>query len=145
MKPRVLNFKVALCVCMIFMCSSLSQSINMNSKQAAHNNKKLQNPNGLAPLPDIDVTNEEDEDDDDKGDYFSSNEFDHGSSGANFLGNPDAEDLDKFQNNALPFFLHEPENEYIVKSRPAILKCKTTHALDVCFLLFLHFLLIDTL
>uniref|UniRef100_W8AYM5 Netrin receptor UNC5 n=2 Tax=Ceratitis capitata TaxID=7213 RepID=W8AYM5_CERCA len=35
--------------------------------------------------------------------------------------------------NALPIFLTEPENVYVVKNRPAVLKCKAAHALQLNF------------
>lgn len=42
----------------------------------------------------------------------------------------------------LPYFLTEPESAFVVKNRPAVLKCKAAHALQVnviiiCFLLLL--------
>lgn len=38
----------------------------------------------------------------------------------------------------LPYFLTEPESVYVVKNRPAILKCKAAHALQVQLLLLLY-------
>lgn len=112
------------------MCSSLCQSINVNSKNVAHTNKK-QHSNGLALLPDADLTidqeEEDDEDDDVKSESDYSNEYDQGSSGADLFGSPDEFD----RNNALPFFHKVPENAYIMKNRQAVLKCKATNALDV--------------
>ncbi|XP_053963967.1 netrin receptor unc-5 [Anastrepha ludens] len=35
--------------------------------------------------------------------------------------------------NALPIFLTEPENVYVIKNRPAVLKCKAAHALQLLF------------
>ncbi|XP_067629271.1 netrin receptor unc-5 isoform X2 [Eurosta solidaginis] len=35
--------------------------------------------------------------------------------------------------NALPIFLTEPENVFVIKNRPAILKCKAAHALQLHF------------
>jgi hypothetical protein len=132
MKQRqVLNLKVAFCT-IFFMCSSLSQSINVNSKHAVHTNKQKMPSNGMALLPDADLTIEQDEDDDDdyeKSESDYSNEYDQGSSGADIFGHPD--DFDR--NNALPFFHKVPENAYIMKNRQAILKCKATNALDVSF------------
>jgi hypothetical protein len=130
MKHQVLSFKVALCT-IFFMCSSLSQSINVNSNHVAHTNKKL-HPNGLALLPEADLEDEDDddeeEDDEDvKSESDYSNEYDQGSSGADLFGHPD--DFDR--NNALPFFHKVPENAYIMKNRQAVLKCKATNALDV--------------
>jgi hypothetical protein len=121
------------------MCSSLCQSINVNSKHVAHTNKKVTNNGGLlAPSPDADLPSLLDDDDDDDNEYLNSNENEFGSSGSSdFIGNPDTDDFDKFQNSGLPFFLKEPENEYIVKKRPAKLKCSTTHALQVIFNLLL--------
>lgn len=126
------------------MCSSLCQSINVNSKHASHTNKKsgtltstIANLNSqLAPLPDADLLStfddNEEEDDDKSDDEYTSNEHEFGSSGSSdIIGNPESEDLDKFQENGMPFFLKEPENDYIVKKKPAILKCRTTHALKV--------------
>jgi hypothetical protein len=72
---------------------------------------------------------DDDEEYDDKSDDESI-EHEFGSSG-DIIGNPDSEDLDKFQDNDVPFFLKEPENEYIVKKKPAVLKCSTKHALKV--------------
>jgi hypothetical protein len=144
-RRRVLNFQVALYT-IFFMCSSLSQSINVNSKHAVHTNKKHQQQqqlagtgsSQLAPLPDAHLVSalddDDDEDDDDKSDdeYINSNEHEFGSSGSSdIIGNPDSEDLDKFQDNGVPFFLKEPENDYIVRKKPAILKCSTKHALKV--------------
>lgn len=111
------------------MCSSLSQSINVNSKHALHTNKRTHS-NGLALLPDAGTMDEPDEDEDDaksEGDY--SNEYDQGSSGADF-GHPD--------DNALPFFHKVPENAYIMKNRQALLKCKATNALDVSLFVILR-------
>lgn len=129
MRHQVLNFKVAFCA-IFFMCSSLCQSINVNSKNVAHTNKK-QHSNGLALLPDADLTidqeEEDDEDDDVKSESDYSNEYDQGSSGADLFGSPDEFD----RNNALPFFHKVPENAYIMKNRQAVLKCKATNALDV--------------
>lgn len=130
MKHRqVLNFKVAFCT-IFFMCSSLSQSINVNSKLAVHTNKKIHS-NGLALLPDAGLTIDPDDDDDEEGDDDSeleySNEFDTGSSGSDPFGHPDDFDRD----NVLPFFHKVPENAYLMKNRQAILKCKATNALDV--------------
>lgn len=132
MRHQVLNFKVAFCT-IFFMCSSLSQSINVNSKHAVHTNKKIHS-NGMALLPDADLTIDREEEDDDEDDVRSesdySNEYDQGSSGSDFgFGHPD--DFDR--NNALPFFHKLPENAYIMKNRPAILKCKAINALDLVF------------
>lgn len=131
------HFQVALCV--IFMCSSLAltQSINVNSKHVVHSSRKLSNT--LAPLssPDVLLTtlhddDNEDEEEESDDEYSSENEF--GSSGSEIIfgagGAIDGE-LDEFQKNDLPFFLKDPENEYIVKKRPAVLKCTSTHALEV--------------
>jgi hypothetical protein len=131
MKHQVLNFKVALCT-IFFVCSSLSQSINVHSKHVAHTNRKP-NSNGLALLPDADLTIDEDEDgeDEDEDDVKSesdySNEYDQSASGSELFGHPDEFD----RNNALPFFHKVPENAYIMKNRQAVLKCKATNALDV--------------
>lgn len=35
--------------------------------------------------------------------------------------------------NTLPIFLSEPESVFVVKNRPAILKCKASHSLQVIF------------
>lgn len=145
-RRRVLNFQVALCT-IFFMCSSLSQSINVNNKHVLHTNKKLgiattsstiANLNShLAPLPDADLLSplldDDDDDDDDKSDdeYLSSHEFGSSGSSGDIIGNPETEDLDKFQESGMPFFLKEPENDYIVKKKPAALTCRTTHALKV--------------
>lgn len=130
MKHQVLNFKVAFCT-IFLMCSSLSQSINVNSKHVTHINKKIHS-NGLAHLPDADppIDQEEDDDDDEddtKSESDYSNEYDLGSSGSEIFGHPDEFD----RNNALPFFHKVPENAYIMKNRHAVLKCKATNALDV--------------
>lgn len=132
MKHQVLNLKVAFCA-IFFMCSSLSQSINVNSKHAAHINKKSHS-NGLALLPDADLTIDQEDDDDEEEEDRSdrqesdySNEYDQGSSGSDLFGHPDEFD----RNNALPFFHKVPENAYIMKNRQAVLKCKATNALDV--------------
>lgn len=132
MKHQVLNLKVAFCA-ILFMCSSLSQSINVNSKHAAHINKKSHS-NGLALLPDADLTIDQEDDDDEEEEDRSetsdySNEYDQGSSGLDLFGHPDEFD----RNNALPFFHKVPENAYIMKNRQAVLKCKATNALDVSF------------
>lgn len=133
MKHQVLNFKVAFCA-IFFMCSSLSQSINVNNKQAVHTNKKSHS-NGLALLPDADLTidQEEDDDDDDEDDLKSesdySNEYDQGSSGLDTFGHTDEFD------RTLPFFQKVPENAYIMKNRQAVLKCKAINALDVSSML----------
>lgn len=129
MRHQVLNFKVAFCIAIFFMCSSLGQSINVNSKHAAHTNKKI-NANGLALLTETDLTidQEESDDDEDESEDFSSEDY-QVASGSDF-GHPD--DFDR--NNALPFFHKVPENAYIFKGRQAILKCKATHALDVSLL-----------
>lgn len=132
MKHQVLNLKVAFCA-ILFMCSSLSQSINVNSKHAAHINKKSHS-NGLALLPDADLTIDQEDDDDEEEEDRSetsdySNEYDQGSSGSDLFGHPDEFD----RNNALPFFHKVPENAYIMKNRQAVLKCKATNALDVSF------------
>lgn len=131
MRHQVLNFKVAFCAIFFIMSSSLSQSINVNSKHAVNTNKKAHS-NSQALLPDADLTidEEEDEDDDDddmKGESDYSNEYDQGSSGSELFGHPDEFD----RNNALPFFHKVPENAYIMKNRQAVLKCKATNALDV--------------
>jgi hypothetical protein len=136
MKHQVLNYKVAFCIAIFFMCSSLSQSINVNSKHASHTNKRIHS-NGLALLPDADLTIDQEEGDDDideddeKSEADYSNEYDQVSSGSDNFGHPD--DFDR--NNALPFFHKVPENAYIFKGKQAILKCKATHALDVSCLL----------
>lgn len=126
---QVLN--VAFCA-IFFMCSSLSQSINVNSKHAAHINKKSHS--NVALLPDADLTidqgDEDDDDDEDRSERLESdysNEYDQGSSGSDLFGHPDEFD----RNNALPFFHKVPENAYIMKNRQAVLKCKATNALDV--------------
>lgn len=129
---QVLNLKVAFCA-IFFMCSSLSQSINVNSKHAAHINKKSHS-NGLALLPDADLTIDQEDDDEEEEDRSGlesdySNEYDQGSSGSDLFGHPDEFD----RNNALPFFHKVPENAYIMKNRQAVLKCKATNALDVSF------------
>ena len=134
------NFQVALC--MIFIClsccwtSSLSQSIN--GKHAVHTNKKSSTiQSGLAPLspPDGILSMHEDDDDlESDDDYFNSNENEFGSSGSDLILGGAGGELDEFQKNELPFFLKEPENEFIVKKRPAVLKCITTHAFEVCLL-----------
>lgn len=46
--------------------------------------------------------------------------------------------------NELPIFLIEPQSAYAVRNRPAILKCKAAHALQVCFfsifyIIYYHF------
>lgn len=144
---------------MIFMCCSsvvLSQSINnVNSKQsqhAVHTNKKSSNT--LAPQfsPDAVLTafNAEEDDDDeeeDKSDDEYSNENEFGSSGSHLIisENPVGGELDDLQKNGLPFFFKEPENQYIVKKKPAVLKCITTHALEVIFLSRLSHLIIAIL
>lgn len=130
-RRRVLNFQVALYT-ILFMCSSLSQSINVNSKHVVHNNKKTANLNNrLAPLPEVGlITDDEDEDDDDKSDDEYSNENEFGSSGLD-IANPDSADLDRIQDNNIPFFLTEPEDDFIIKKRPANLTCKTIHAFVV--------------
>lgn len=133
MRHQVLNFKVAFFCTILYVCSSLSQSNNVNSKHAVHTNKKTQS-HGLALLPDEDLTidqeNEDEEDAKSESDY--SNEYDQGSSGVDIFGHPDEFD----RNNALPFFHKVPENTYIMKNRQAVLKCKATNALDVsCFLI----------
>lgn len=55
--------------------------------------------------------------------------------------------LDEFNNGklgaaesgvTLPYFLTEPESVYVVKNRPAILKCKAAHALQVGFNRYTH-------
>lgn len=134
MKPhQVLNFKVAFCTA-FFICSALSQSINVNSKHAVHTNKKVHS-NGLALLPDAELTIDQEEDDDDGDSELEySNEFDSGSSGSDAFGHADDFDRD----NVLPFFHKVPENVYLMKNRQAILKCKATNALDVsdCIHLF---------
>lgn len=86
-------------------------------------------------MHDVDTDDEDDEDKSDD-DYFHSNENDFGSSGSDLIigtGSVGGE-LDEFQKNELPFFLKEPENEFIIKKRPAVLKCITTHAFEVCLL-----------
>ena len=113
------------------MCSSLSQSINVNSKHALHTNKRTHS-NGLALLPDTHLTIDEDEDEDEddvKSESDYSGEYDQGTSGVDIFGHPD--DFDR--NNALPFFHKVPESTYIMKNRQAVLKCKATNALDVSF------------
>lgn len=88
-------------------------------------------------MHDVDTDDEDDEDKSDD-DYFNSNENEFGSSGSDLIigtgsGGVGGE-LDEFQKNELPFFLKEPENEFIIKKRPAVLKCITTHAFEVCLL-----------
>lgn len=39
--------------------------------------------------------------------------------------------------NELPIFLMEPQSAYAVRNRPAVLKCKAAHALQVCHYHFL--------
>jgi hypothetical protein len=89
----------------------------------------------VAPSPDLDqfATLDDDDDEDDKSDdeYLSSHEFGSSGSSGDIIGNPETEDLDKFQESGMPFFLKEPENDYIVKKKPATLTCRTTHALKV--------------
>lgn len=119
------DFQVALCMIFIICScccwtSSLSQSIN--GKHVAHTNKKSS-------------TSQTDDEDISDDDYFNSNENEFGSSGSDLIigtgsGGVGGE-LDEFQKNELPFFLKEPENEFIVKKRPAVLKCITTHAFEV--------------
>lgn len=136
------NFQVALCMFFICSCcwtSSLSQSIK--SKHVVHTNKKSQSslaplsPDAILSMHDVETDDEDDEDKND--DDYSSNEF--GSSGSDHIigsGSVGGE-LDEFQKNELPFFLKEPENEFIIKKKPAVLKCITTHAFKV--LLFVCF------
>lgn len=38
--------------------------------------------------------------------------------------------------NELPLFLSEPQSTYVIRSRPAVLKCKAAHALQVRFIFF---------
>jgi hypothetical protein len=122
---------VALCSVLIIMCStSLSQSINVKSKHVLNFNKK--SSFDTAPLPDAmngqTIMDEQDTEEDGDDEYSFENEF--GSSGSDIIGNPEG-DLDKFQNSEAPYFLKEPENAFIIKKKPAIIKCKTIHALQV--------------
>jgi hypothetical protein len=109
------------------MCSSLSQSINVNSKHAAHTNRKIHS-NGLAPLPDADSTIEDDDDEEEDDKNESDFDYDQVSSGSDF--DHFGDDFDN-KNSALPFFQKVPDNAFIFKGRQAILKCKAIHALDV--------------
>lgn len=139
------NFQVALCMIFICLCccwtSSLSQSIN--GKHVVHTNKKSSTiQSGLAPLSpdailsmhDVDTDDEDDEEDKSDDDYLNSNENEFGSSGSELIGTGSGGELDEFQKNELPFFLKEPEDEFIIKKKPAVLKCITTHAYEVCLL-----------
>lgn len=51
--------------------------------------------------------------------------------------------------NELPIFLMEPQSAYAVRNRPAILKCKAAHALQVCHYHFvsspIHFITVEWL
>lgn len=38
--------------------------------------------------------------------------------------------------NELPLFLSEPQSTYVIRSRPAVLKCKAAHALQVIFSIY---------
>jgi hypothetical protein len=109
------------------MCNNLCQSSNVNNKLA---NKKLlfdgfSTQDSESAADDLDL--------DDKKDYFGSNEFSHHSE----ILNPEydsSSDLDRLQTNSAPLFLSEPENAFIIKSKPAYLKCKTANALKVSFI-----------
>lgn len=131
-------FKFQLAFFMIFfMCSSSSQSININNnnnKQILHTKKKATNQdNGLTSMSYSGLLSSKNENEEEnKSDDDDSNENELGSSGLDTNENLDSEDFDKFRSSGLPFFLKEPENEYIIKKRPAELKCSTTHALEVC-------------
>lgn len=46
--------------------------------------------------------------------------------------------------NELPIFLEEPQHAYAVRNRPAVLKCKAAHALEVCYY-HIFFLIINTI
>jgi hypothetical protein len=111
------------------MCSSLSQSINVNSKHVAHTNRKIHS-NGLALLAEADSTIEDDDDDDDDEEDKNESDFDYDqvSSGSDF--DHFGDDFDN-KNNALPFFQKVPDNAFIFKGRQANLTCRAIHALDV--------------
>lgn len=112
----------------------MCQSSNVNNKLV---NKKL-SFDGLDHST-KDSESADDLDLEDRKDYFGSNEFGQHSD----IINPEydsSNDLDKLQTNSAPFFLSEPENAFIIKSKPAYLKCKTANALKVsslyCFMFF---------
>lgn len=107
--------KLLLLLCfVVILCHHSCHPANVNNKNAGASKKTL----------DMLSTSQESqgENDEDKKDYSEELHmglFDNGN------------DLDKFKSTSLPIFLAEPEDAYIVKSKPAILKCKTAHALNV--------------
>lgn len=135
MRMKNLNLKAAaaftkLFVLLLIMCSTLCQSTNVNSNsKVVNNSKKLPFDGFNSNSRDIEFNGEDLEIVEDS--LSSSHEFNHHTD----LLNPeyDGNGFDKLQANALVFLL-EPENEYVLKSKPAFLKCKTANALQVSVL-----------
>lgn len=109
------------------MCCSLSQSNNVNSKHDPHTNKN-HHSNGLALPTETGQTIDEFDDDEEEDKNESDFDYDQVSSGGDF--DHFGDDLDN-KNSALPFFQRVPEHAFTFKGRPAVLKCKAIHALDV--------------
>lgn len=95
-------------------------------------------------LPPVFPSNEEEEEDEDEEDDHSYADYDYKET--NYKDSPDAvtpksntQDVlaidDKIPlhttKDNLPVFLLEPENTYVVKSKPATLKCRVANALEV--------------
>ncbi|XP_036332771.1 netrin receptor unc-5 [Rhagoletis pomonella] len=82
-----------------------------------------QGQSDIRPNEDINTTNNNDE-----LPKFENVEYEERSSGT-ILGKLNTAE----SGNALPIFLTEPENVYVIKNRPALLKCKAAHALQLHF------------
>jgi hypothetical protein len=139
---RQLYLQVALCT-IFFICSSLSQSINVNSKHAVHNNKQLQTSSSISDFlrpdtnhnsgDDEDYDEEDDDDDDDlKNSDYSHSEYDFGSSGSESILPSNIDDFGLFdKKDKTPIFKQVPMNTYVMKNRHATVKCQAVDALDV--------------
>lgn len=139
---HVLNLQVALCT-IFFMCSSFSQSINVNNKHAVHNNKQLQTSSSISEYlrPDTDHNSGDDEDYDEEDDEnyeelknsdYSNNEYEFGSSGSEAILPSNIDDFGLFdKKDKTPIFKQVPQNTYVMKNRHATVKCQAVDALDV--------------
>ncbi|KAG6439307.1 hypothetical protein O3G_MSEX000663, partial [Manduca sexta] len=95
-------------------------------------------------LPHVYTHNEEeDDDDDDENTYL---DYDYDTKESNYKDSPDLATARSNANQGtddkiplhttkdnLPIFLLEPENTYVVKNKPATLKCRAANALEVFF------------
>lgn len=98
-----------------------------NLKHKKHEDKK--GPGGLM------VDNDDDDEYFDKSeDYQEEGDYDENSDLDSVFKTFDTKFLEgENSDNALPIFLEEPQNTYVMRSRTAALTCKAAHALELSF------------